>query len=126
MTKAVCLISITALSGALSCAAQAQGINGMWSRGDGQARVEIAPCGKDICATNTWIRDSASSEKVGDRLVMTLAPAGPSGVQGEAFDPQRNMRYRIKIVLQSLDTMTTRGCILAGLLCKDVGWTRIR
>ena len=97
---------------------------GEWARGDGVARVRIAPCGGDLCATNTWIRPGVADEKAGDRLVMTVADAGPARLAGMAFDPQRDRSYRISINVGSA-TMTTRGCILGGLLCKSVGWRRI-
>ena len=47
-------------------------INGNWARGDGNARVKIAECGKDICATNIWIKPGTPKEKTGDRLVMSI------------------------------------------------------
>ena len=98
---------------------------GIWSRGDGKAQVRIEPCEKGICAVNTWIRPGVTDEKVGDRLVMTVTPSGPSTWSGEAFDPQRNLTFRIRIDAGERE-MTTHGCFLAGLLCKDMNWTRIQ
>ncbi len=34
------------------------------------------------------------------------------------------MTYRIAVVVSG-DRMTTKGCIVAGLLCKSIDWTRI-
>ena len=96
---------------------------GSWARGDGDAKVRIENCGKAICAINTWIRDPKSEEKTGDRLVMTVAGNGGT-LSGTAFDPQRNRSYKISINFNP-KSMTTRGCILGGLLCKSVAWTRI-
>ena len=99
-------------------------LEGDWSRGDGKAKVRIAPCGSDICAVNTWIRAGVPDEKVGDRLVMTIKPSGPDKWVGKAFDPQRHMTFRMNIEVG--DTrMTTHGCVLGGLLCKTMGWTRL-
>ena len=82
-------------------------IDGQWARGDGNAKVRIAACGKNICAVNTWIKP------------------GPDGVYaGDAFDPQRDLTYRITVTVNG-DRMTTKGCVIAGLLCKGVDWTRI-
>lgn len=97
---------------------------GEWSRGDGIARVRIAPCGGEVCAVNTWIRPGVVDEKTGDRLVMNIAPSGPGKWAGVAFDPQRDRSYRIAIDVGDIG-MTTRGCILGGLLCKSVAWRRI-
>lgn len=97
---------------------------GLWARGDGRARVRIEPCGAALCAVNTWIREGTPGEKAGDKLVMKVAPSGPRKWSGTAFDPQRDLSYGIRITVAGT-TMTTSGCILAGLLCKDMGWTRL-
>lgn len=97
---------------------------GEWARGDGNARVRIQPCGAALCATNTWIRDSASDEKVGDRLVMNVKPDGEGRLVGSAFDPQRDRNYGLTITYSG-NQMSTRGCVI-GVLCKTVTWTKIR
>lgn len=99
-------------------------IDGQWSRGDGNAEVEISPCGSDICAVNTWIKPGTPKENKGDKLVMTIKPGGDGVYAGSAFDPQRNLTYSITLTIKG-DKMTTRGCIVAGLLCKGVDWTRM-
>ncbi|MDE1997286.1 MAG: DUF2147 domain-containing protein [Rhizobiaceae bacterium] len=110
---------------ALASVVHAAEIDGQWARGDGNARVRIASCGANICATNTWIKPGTPSEKAGDVLVMTIKPAAKGQYSGSAFDPQRNLNYQISLTVNG-DTMVTKGCMLAGLLCKDVGWTRIK
>ena len=100
-------------------------IAGVWARGDGQAKVDIAPCGAALCAINVWIKDPASSEKVGDRLIMTVAPVDAATLKGTAFDPKRRLTYGIEINVASRARMTTRGCVLGGLLCKSVAWSRL-
>lgn len=97
---------------------------GFWARGDGKAKVKIEPCGGDLCAINTWIKPGTKDEKVNDKLVMTVTEATPGHWTGNAFDPQRNLHYRLKMDVAD-KTMTTSGCVLGGLLCKGVNWTRI-
>jgi uncharacterized protein (DUF2147 family) len=97
--------------------------NGIWMRGDGNARVRIAPCGADLCATNLWIKDTSHGEKVGDRLVMTVKPKSADTLVGRAFDPKRNLRYAIQVKVKKA-SLVTRGCIIGGLVCKDVNWSR--
>lgn len=105
-------------------AASAADIDGQWARGDGNAKVRIAPCGSDICAINTWIKPGTPKEKKGDKLVMTIKPGADGVYTGTAFDPQRDMNYKLTVTVSG-DRMTTRGCIVAGLLCKGIEWTRI-
>lgn len=95
--------------------------SGVWLRDDGNARVRIAPCGSNICATNVWIKDTSGGEEVGDRLVLTLKPEGADSLKGEAFDPKRNRRFAMTLTVKP-DGLSTRGCII-GVLCKTVNWT---
>lgn len=98
---------------------------GIWMRGDGNARVRIAPCGAKLCATNLWIRDPSGGEAVGDRLVMSLAPKGGSTLAGSAFDPKRNLTYALEMQVGA-KRLETRGCILGQILCKTVSWSRTK
>ncbi|WHA41912.1 DUF2147 domain-containing protein [Agrobacterium larrymoorei] len=105
-------------------AALAQDINGQWARGDGNAKVQIAPCGSDTCAINTWIKPGTPKEKTGDKLVMSIKPTSDGEYSGTAFDPQRDLTYKLTVSVKG-DSMTTKGCVLAGIVCKGVSWTRI-
>ena len=87
------------------------------------AKVKIAPCGGKLCATNTWIRPGTSGEKAGDVLVMSVKKDGEA-YTGSAFDPQRNLTVSMTMTVKP-QTMVTRGCVLGGILCKSVKWSRI-
>lgn len=107
-------------------AAAAQDITGTWARGDGNARVSVARCGQAYCATNVWIRDASSGEKVGDVLVMNVKPQqGNVVLAGSAYDPQRKLNLSATVSVSG-DQMTTRGCVLAGMICKRMNWTRVK
>ncbi|HEV2552169.1 MAG TPA: DUF2147 domain-containing protein [Bosea sp. (in: a-proteobacteria)] len=106
---------------ALPALANSTDPSGVWLRDDGNARVRIAPCGSNICATNVWIKDTSGGEEVGDRLVLTLKPEGADSLKGEAFDPKRNRRFAMTLTVKP-DGLSTRGCII-GVLCKTVNWT---
>ena len=118
--------SLIALGGMLALArADAAGdANGNWARDDGLIRTHIAVCGKAICATNIWAKNSQGDEKAADKLIMTLSETAANHWAGSAFDPQRNRNYSMEMNVAG-DRLTTRGCILGGLLCRSVGWTRI-
>lgn len=82
-------------------AASEAAIMGLWARGDGKARVRIERCGSAICAVNTWIRPDVPDEKIGDRLVMNIAPRGGtlagsirSATQPDIPDQDRGQRAR--------------------------------
>ena len=112
------------LATAAMLSADTSALQGDWTRGDGKARVRMEPCGPDLCAVNTWIRPGVRDEKVDDRLIMTLAGNGTMRWTGQAYDPQRKLTYRITITADG-GGMTTTGCVLGGLICKRMDWTRI-
>jgi uncharacterized protein (DUF2147 family) len=97
---------------------------GNWSRTDGEARVSIAPCGESLCATNTWVKDPSKGEQVGDRFVMTVKPRHPTTLAGETFDVRRGLTYTVLISFEQ-DAMTTKGCVVAGLVCRTMNWVRV-
>lgn len=114
--------SIASLIGCTAVAAQERSPDGVWLRDDGNTRVRIAPCGSKICATNLWIKDTSKGEEVGDRLVMTLNRKSDAKLAGTAYDPKRDRSYAITLIV-GRDYLTTQGCILSGLLCRNVNWT---
>ena len=99
--------------------------SGVWNRGDGNAKVRIAPCGSNICATNVWIKDTSGGEAVGDKLVMTLKPKSSDTLSGKAFDAKRALTYAIQLKVGG-QKLVTRGCLVGGLVCKSVNWSRAR
>jgi uncharacterized protein (DUF2147 family) len=104
--------------------AQAAGMDGVWMRDDGNARVRIAPCGNKMCATNLWIRDASKGEAPGDQLIMSVKRSSDTEFSGTAYDPKRGMSYSVDVTVGN-QTMKTKGCVLARLLCKTVGWTQV-
>ena len=74
--------------------------------------------------TNTYIRPDVTDEKVGERLEFDLK-AADAAMTGTAFDPKTGKSYSATVTVTG-DRMTTRGCILGGVICKGTEWTRIR
>ncbi|RAZ90517.1 DUF2147 domain-containing protein [Mesorhizobium hawassense] len=109
----------------LASAAQADAFSdsrGIWMRDDGNAKVSITQCGQQLCATNLWIGDTSKGEQAGDKLIMTLKPASQGTLTGKAYDPKRNRTYSMMLKVTN-GGLTTRGCMAAGLICRNVRWT---
>ena len=115
-TFALLLLTVSAVG-----AQQSADPSGVWLRDDGNARVRIAPCGNDICATNLWIGDTSKGEAAGDVLVMSLKPKSADTLSGSAYDKKRDRTYSITVQV-SEGALLTRGCILGGVLCRNVRW----
>jgi len=119
------LISAMLMIGAASAAPTSDpSYLGNWARADGKTHIRVEPCGKSVCGVNTWVRPGMKHEKVGDRLVLKIRPAGTSRWTGSAIDPQRNQRYTVRIHVAN-ERMTTDGCVMGGLMCQSMTWTRL-
>lgn len=118
-------LALSMLAATAARSQQSTDPSGIWLRDDGNARVRIAPCGDKICATNLWIGDTSKGEAPGDRLVMSLQQKSADTLAGTAYDAKRDRTYSITVQVSN-NALVTRGCILGGLLCRDVGWTPAR
>ncbi len=123
--RAHLLLALTLITvPAAAATAGSDDIFGNWSREDGAARVKVANCGGNICATNTWIKDPVQQkEKVGDRLIFTIKAVDDQW-SGSAYDPQRKLKLTAKLKATG-DSMVTTGCLLGGLLCRSTNWRKI-
>ena len=76
LRKAAALAALLTIGASgISLAAQTPYL-GDWARSDGKTRIHVASCGAEVCAHNTWVRHGVSGEKVGDRLILKVKPAG--------------------------------------------------
>ncbi|MCD2173476.1 DUF2147 domain-containing protein [Rhizobium sp. C4] len=123
LNRRIALAAFVLLGAGQAFAADDGSMKGVWSRGDGNARVKIDSCGSALCATNLWIKPGTPSEKVGDKLIMNVSPAGDGKYEGKAEDPQRGLTYNLQVNVKGA-SMTTRGCVLAKIVCKSVSWSR--
>jgi uncharacterized protein (DUF2147 family) len=116
--------TLLALAFAQMAVVQANEMDGVWMREDGNARVRVAPCGDKTCVTNLWIRDTSKGEAPGDRLVLSLKRSSDTEFSGSAYDPKRGLTYSVNVRVGN-QAMKTQGCVLARLSCKTVGWRQV-
>ncbi|ODT18105.1 MAG: hypothetical protein ABS57_06780 [Mesorhizobium sp. SCN 65-12] len=119
--KSSALICAAVLMPQFALADQLSDVRGIWIRDDGNARVSIAPCGKQLCATNLWIRDTSKGEEAGDKLILTLNPKSRQVLVGKAYDPKRKLTYSMTLTIIQ-GGLSTHGCMVGGLVCKNTGW----
>ncbi len=116
--------TLAALASASAAAAGSPAFLGNWARGDGKTHIRVEPCGAEFCGVNTWVRPGHSGEKVGDTLVANLKPTGAERWSGSAFDRRRDRHYTMQVHVAGA-RMTTEGCMLGGLVCQSMHWTRL-
>jgi uncharacterized protein (DUF2147 family) len=123
------LLAASLLSGAtlgpVLAAAASPDPSGIWMRSDGNARVIIKRCGRAFCATNIWVKDTSNGETIGDRLVMNVVPRSENVLAGTAYDAKRRLTYSMEISVQP-DSLSSRGCVIGGMICKTLNWSHDR
>ena len=118
------LIALAALA-AFSHSALAADILGEWARDDGKGRVRFTPCGAAVCGRVTWVRDADDPARVGQQVFFDMKPSGENAWAGTAFNPEDGRNYAGKMTMSG-DRLVTAGCVLGGLICKSVDWTKAR
>jgi len=103
--------------------AHAGDASGVWLRENGNSKVRIGKCGDALCGSIVWLRDGEGPAKIGQRVFYDMKPAGTDQWQGAAFNPEDGKTYTGKMTLSG-DTLTTKGCVFGGLICRSVSWQR--
>ena len=107
----------------MTAPASAADIVGTWQRSDGAARIRMAECGGAVCAHITWLKGTNTPAKVGQRVFYDLKADG-GGWSGGAFNPEDGKDYSAKASVSGAN-MTTKGCVMGGLICKSASWVRV-
>src|SRR5579859_1140173 len=106
-------------------AAMAGDVTGIWLHEDGASKVRFAPCGQAVCGTIVWLKDTKGPAKVGQRVIYDMVSSDADNWTGKAFEPSSGKEYTGKMTLAG-DSLTTAGCVLGGLICKSIVWSRAK
>ncbi len=109
---------------AAPAAVLAQDVTGTWQRYTGASRVRFAKCGEAMCGTLAWLKDADGPAKVGQRIFYDMKPSGAGKWSGSAFNPEDGKTYSGTMTLSG-NTLTTAGCILGGIICRSVKWSKV-
>lgn len=103
--------------------AAAQEVTGTWLRDTGASKVRLAKCGEAVCGTISWLKDASGPAKLGQRIFYDMKPTSAGKWSGSAFNPEDGKTYSGTMTLSG-DTLTTAGCVMGGLICRSVKWSR--
>ena len=100
-------------------------VTGLWLHEDGASKVRFAPCGQALCGTIVWLKETKGPAKIGQKVFYDMVSAGADNWTGKAFEPSSGKEYTGKMTLAG-DSLTTAGCVLGGLICKSIVWSRAK
>ncbi len=114
--------------------AMAAPVDGTWRTepGDtgGYLHVEIAPCGEAICGTITKAFKEGGApdtayEHLGKRMIWDMNDNGGGSFSGgKIWAPDSDKTYKSKMSLDG-GTLTVKGCVAGGLICRGQKWQRV-
>lgn len=117
------LTTLGFVMGLIAAPALAADPAGIWLRDTGASKVRFAKCGAAWCGTIVWLRDANSPAKVGQRIFYDMMPNGENAWKGQAFNPEDGKTYAGKMTLSGA-SLSTAGCVLGGMICKTVNWSK--
>lgn len=119
------------ISGA-SAASAADSLEGLWKNRPNTLVVKIAPCGAALCGTVVQASDDAKASTrkagtanlVGTKVLTGLRKSSGGSYSGQVFNPNLNIHAAGTVKLESPTVLVVRGCVLAGLICRQQHWLR--
>jgi uncharacterized protein (DUF2147 family) len=112
---------------------------GTWVTQKADARIRVAHCGKELCASVAWIKDSVDpktgkapvdernpdpakrSRKILGLRIFSMESDGQGGWSGPIYNSDDGQTYRGRVALRG-DLLDVQGCIVA--VCGTQTWTR--
>ena len=111
---------------------------GVWRHPDNGSLVRMYECGSGLCAKIIKVQDSGRkdvnnpdpekrSRPVEGVVIMNSAQkTGQDTWEGQLYNTQNGKTYTGVITVQGPKTLELEGCVLGGLLCQGVTWSRVR
>ena len=120
--------------GLAGAALAADPVEGVWKTAEGEEggflHVAISACGSALCGTIAKAYDSDGSasgdyEHLGKRLIWDMTPEGGGDYGGgKVWAPDTDKTYNSKMSLSG-NTLTVKGCVAGGLICRGQDWQRM-
>ncbi len=97
---------------------------GVWARDSGATKVIVSRCGAVLCARIAHLLPT-SHARVGDQVLYGMKQTGPLKWSGSAIDPEDGAHFTGEMTLSG-DQLVISGCVLGGLICKRIIWSRAK
>ncbi len=119
-------------------AATADDAFGVWRHPENGSHVQIYKCGGGLCAKVVRVADPSRTDVKNPnpdlrsrpiRGIVIMSGATKSGAniwKGRLYNTQDGQTYNGVITVKSTNSLRLEGCVLGGLVCQGVDWTRIR
>jgi uncharacterized protein (DUF2147 family) len=119
-------------------AATADDAFGVWRHPENGSHVQIYKCGGGLCAKVVQVADPSRTDAKNPnpdlrsrpiRGIVIMEGATKSGAntwKGRLYNTQDGQTYNGVITVKSATVLRLEGCVLGGLVCQGVDWSRIK
>jgi uncharacterized protein (DUF2147 family) len=137
------LMGVVLAALAFAARASAFDIDGVWEVEDGDAHVQIWPCGNSLCGDIVWLKapqnregrprldDGNEDPRLRHRPLLGVEllegfrrTAANRWEGGRIYNPRDGETYRVDVELLSADSLKVRGCQL--VFCSEELWRRVK
>lgn len=104
-----------------------------WRNPSNSVHIRLRPCGEErMCGTVIWASEKAKADArrggtdqlIGANLFRDFRRVAPGQYKGRVFVPDINRTFSGQMRVEG-DSMIGKGCVLAGIICKQQVWKRI-
>jgi uncharacterized protein (DUF2147 family) len=115
---------------------------GVWVNENGDTKVRLSRCGGGLCGSVAWLRepndtsgrpktdkrnpDVAKRDRrmIGVPVLLGMKPEGEGRWSGRIYNADDGKTYSSRVMLAGANSLKVQGCVLGGLFCKSMTWTR--
>ena len=142
MTWNLAIAAALTLATVSTGAAHAADVAGLWINDQRDTKVRLSHCGDGLCGAVAWLgkpndesgkpktdRHNADASKRGRPLMgvpvlIDMKPDGADRWSGRIYNADDGETYISHVSIADPNTLNVQGCVLGGLICKSMTWTR--
>ena len=107
-------------------------VEGVWHNPKNSVAVRTGACGDRLCG---WVvratdeaqgdaRDGGTPRLIGTAIMREYRPNGRNTWAGQVFVPDMGHSFGSTMKLVDANTISVKGCLIGGILCKSQIWRR--
>jgi uncharacterized protein (DUF2147 family) len=125
---------LTAFAGnALARPTPSVGLFGVWANPSNSVHVAMRPCDAAVCGIVVWATDKAKADAarggnaslVGMNLFQDFTRVDDTHWKGRVYVPDIDLHFSGRIHQIDNNTLSGKGCLIGGILCRSQVWKRV-
>ncbi|MGH6846244.1 MAG: DUF2147 domain-containing protein [Methylocella sp.] len=110
---------------------------GEWMVEDGEARIRIEECGKNLCGVVSGAKNPNETDRknpnpelrnrpiIGMPVLLDMKPANHNRWEGRIYNAKNGQTYTADISWTDPQNLRVEGCAFGGFICGGQNWTRV-